>query len=303
MVKPISMYCHGCGDIKFYDTPCGCHQQALPQLQWADEPSPFEQMRAAVRENVERVSLTTASGEDLDALAKSVGAKTDPWVKVGTTTIDGSVAQVGEMLRVLKAESHRDAIDAFLQADEPWLIGGRYLQAKRSHIDSHDNTALIRCDIVRRQSEIDEEEMIDEEVAYQAQRRAMPAAIRPPCPECGPHGNAGEVLLASTWVRCTLCGGGKSGDAFGAVAEAQELPRIEVEIQAVGVDALANLQRYQEVVADMTRLLCSPPPDMSREEYRALIFGETRDDAVMMRGADATDDEYRRRIRSHFGAK
>ena len=24
MVKPISMYCHGCGDIKFYNMPCAC---------------------------------------------------------------------------------------------------------------------------------------------------------------------------------------------------------------------------------------------------------------------------------------
>lgn len=213
MVKPISMYCHRCGDIKFYD--------ALPQLQWADEPSPFEQMRAAVRENVERVSLTTASGEDLDALAKSVGAKTDPWVKVGTTTIDGTLAQVKSCME--ESDPDRDvesAIDAFVRAGAanlPWMIGGRHLLALGSHINSHAGTALIRCDIVRRQSEIEAEqqEKAAERLTIAVERyEALHPTI---CPECGPHGNRGEVLLASSWAKCTTCAGGKTGDLWGEV--------------------------------------------------------------------------------------
>lgn len=28
---------------------------------------------------------------------------------------------------------------------------------------------------------------------------------RPVCPECGPHGNSGKVLLLDTWVDCLTC--------------------------------------------------------------------------------------------------
>lgn len=27
------------------------------------------------------------------------------------------------------------------------------------------------------------------------------------CPECGPHGNRGRVMLFDSWVDCTTCGG------------------------------------------------------------------------------------------------
>lgn len=159
--------------------------------------------------------------------------KYDPWVVVGTTTLDGTIMQVATMLDAsgwgppLTESEAESAIDLFMKQDErhhePWLVGGRCLRARGCHINGGRGTALIRCDIVRRQSEIDAEQCA--ELAAMARKideeELADYLSRPPCSECGPHGNAGEVLLASTWVRCTLCGGGKSGDAFGAVEEEQ----------------------------------------------------------------------------------
>lgn len=171
------------------------------------EPPPFEQMRTALRKSVERVSLTTASGEDLDALAKSVGAPTDPWVVVGTTTIDGTLEQVNALFGV-------DAVGKTTSLG-PTLVGGRMLKPTGWHLNRNlGGEALVFCDIIRRQSEIDAEER-------RASLRHDPSVGHNypslPCPECGPHGNAGEVMLASSWAKCTTCNGGKAGDLWGEV--------------------------------------------------------------------------------------
>lgn len=149
-----------------------------------------------------------------EAIRRANEAKTDPWVKVGTTTIDGTLEQVARMLDAYDAER---AIDAFMQADGPWIIGGRHLLAKGSHINSHAGTALVRCDIVRRQSEIDAEHLAAQMKVADERSHMMVTAFAKTCPECGPHGNRGEVLLASSWAKCTTCAGGKPGDLWGEV--------------------------------------------------------------------------------------
>lgn len=177
--------------------------------------------------------------------------KRDPWVKVGTTTIDGTLVDIATMLDVSSwpIDWDRDAegaIDLFVRASEPWLIGGRHLLAKGSHINGSRGTALIRCDVVRRQSEIDEEMM--RSVAPSINELSATMRRMDPCPECGPHGNRGEVLLASSWAKCTTCAGGKPGDLWGEV-NAEKPP-----LHIFGVDVNAN-PSYEELRTAMSSRL------------------------------------------------
>jgi hypothetical protein len=146
-------------------------------------------------------------------------AKTDQWVVIGTTTIDGTPTHVGEAIDQavgFAGEERRDAedaIDAFMRSPDPWMIGGRMLRSKG--VRTFNGATMIFCDIVRRQSEIDAEQATRTEAARQhfiAIKSNLPKA---PCPECGPHGNRGRVLLMDREVACTVCAGGVSGDAFG----------------------------------------------------------------------------------------
>lgn len=185
--------------------------------------------------------------------------KPDPWIKVGTTTIDGTIAQVGGMLRVLTIHDDEEAIDAFMKADEPWKVGGRWLRARGSHINSHTGTALVRCDIVRRQSEIDAEHAAKvAEAFHRDDSYALPA-----CPECGPHGNRGEVLLAESWAKCTTCNGGKAGDLWGAVEVEME---VDVDISAWPTSHVPTAaQIYESYRADIAACLRVP---------KDILFGE-----------------------------
>lgn len=210
-------------------------------------------------------------------------AKVDPWVKVGTTTIDGTVMQVATMLEASawgppvnddEAEAH---IDNFVHCGGPWLIGGRYLLPKGSHINGNLGTALIRCDIVRRQSEIDAEHVS----RVTAEFHKDDAYAVPVCPECGPHGNRGEVLLASSWAKCTTCAGGKPGDLWGEVKENPTATALSSALIAdgaspeaveAGVQAFSEL--YMAEIDNLRRYLTGPPDGMSCDEYRRIMFGE-----------------------------
>lgn len=134
----------------------------------------------------------------------------DPWVKVGTTTIDGDRPQVASALglEVLGL----DAVLGYIITDRRVLhVGGRNIIPVQW--ECNDYGGMVHCDIVRRQSEIEAERWVA------SARKAEPhEMITPPtCPECGPHGNRGEVLLASSWAKCTTCAGGKPGDLWGEV--------------------------------------------------------------------------------------
>lgn len=176
--------------------------------------------------------------------------KADPWVKVGTTTIDGTLVDVANVLEVSSwpidwARDAVAAVDLFMRAEAPWLVGGRRLVAKRSHVNEHAGTALIHCDIVRRQSEIEAERQTgaaDGECRSCRKFDALSTAgtcasccdrAENPCPECGPHGNRGEVLLASSWAKCTTCAGGKTGDLWGEV-KAESFPGVKSYTLAIG---------------------------------------------------------------------
>jgi len=198
------------------------------------------------------VKLKAASKRLQDAACKN------PWVVVGRTTIDGTPQQVSDMLNV-SSEWSGDAehnIDLFMRSPTPWLIGGRYLLPKSSRINSHGDiaTAIIRCDIVRRQSEIDAEKVSALTSAYDKVATDVRPALGA-CPECGPHGNAGRVLLASTWVACTVCAGGKPGDAFGAVKAADDslpfgLDRMTVDdVRSAMRTRLTSMMEQREIVA------------------------------------------------------
>lgn len=161
-----------------------------------------------------------SSSETMSAIVKTPD---DPWVKVGTTTIDGTLVDVANVLDVSSwpidwARDAKAAIDLFMRAETPWLVGGRRLVAKRSHVNTIDETAIIHCDIVRRQSEIEAEHV----ARVAAEFHKDDAYAAPACPECGPHGNRGEVLLASSWAKCTTCAGGKPGDLWGEVRPSEE---------------------------------------------------------------------------------
>lgn len=137
----------------------------------------------------------------------------DPWVKVGTTTIDGLISHVVERIG-------GDAND-LMGWRTPRLIGGQMLVGHEFGA-TQDGMVVMRCDIVRRKSEIDAEQKARTEEARQ-RLLAIKANLRKPfCPECGPHGNRGEVLLASSWAKCTTCAGGKPGDLWGEVKPSEE---------------------------------------------------------------------------------
>lgn len=166
------------------------------------------------------MTTNTISIKSGDVTARLVGApedafniEADPWVAIGRATIDGTYADINRMFGV-------DAVGKTTSLG-PTMIGGRMLVATGWHLNKAlGGEALVFCDIVRRQSEIDAERKAH--IDFVSKWAADPWRLRPTmrqqaCPECGPHGNAGRVLLASTWVACTVCAGGKPGDAFGIV--------------------------------------------------------------------------------------
>jgi hypothetical protein len=153
-------------------------------------------------------------------------AAPDPWIKVGTTTIDGTIQQVATALLYGQTagddvDNNVGWIDSMMQTSqrEPWNIGGQWLRAHGSHVNMSAGTAIIKCDIVRRQSEIDAEtprcsrcgarppSLQEFACARCGEQTAAGLAndVRPPCSECGPHGNAGQVLLLESWVDCGTC--------------------------------------------------------------------------------------------------
>lgn len=202
--------------------------------------------------------------------------KVDPWVKVGTTTIDGTMVDIATMLDVSSwpIDWDRDAegaIDLFVRSSDPWLVGGRYLLAKGSYINGSRGTALIRCDVVRRQSEIDEEMM--RSVAPSINELSATMRRMDPCPECGPHGNRGEVLLASSWAKCTTCAGGKPGDLWGEV-KTSSFPGAKSYTLAIGdlvFDEEAEVKRGPQAALSSTLIAEGASAEVVQAGVRAFI--------------------------------
>lgn len=197
----------------------------------------------------------------------------DPWVVVGRTTIDGTFKQVRDAFGG-PWESVDDMRYALASGDV-FDVGGRSLRVEAKEV--HDGGAVVvACEIVRRLSECcmycDEEHLTHDQRNLHAGecdacrrniesklRRHDPAIAQEhpssTCHECGPHGNAGRVLLASTWVACTVCAGGKPGDAFGAVEAADDplpfgLDRMTVDnVRSAMRTHLTSMMEQRELVA------------------------------------------------------
>ena len=152
----------------------------------------------------------------------------DPWVQVGTTTIDGNLKHVYEALGVspqpwICASDTTDAVDNFMRSEQPWLIGGRHLRGVRAQWDTHGDSAVIHCDVVRRRSDLDAE--MTAAISMFSDALSVTMHAKGTCPECGPHGGAGRVLLLESWVDCTTCrpqlyDGDVNGEGIPVIADA-----------------------------------------------------------------------------------
>lgn len=211
-------------------------------------------------------------------------AEPDPWVKVGTTTIDGNMKQVYEVLGVspwpwLCASDTTGAINHFMRAEQPWLIGGRHLRGVGSHWDAQADTAVIHCDVVRRRSEIDAEHQrgkadgeckscgaLDCLSTHGTCSRCCDRAENP-CPECGPHGNAGRVLLLESWVDCTTCRPTAAALSveFDGISSLRHDPTIAETYPTMG--DLMEAQNWYSMAA------CSAHPSIA-DEYRRYMERE-----------------------------
>jgi hypothetical protein len=141
---------------------------------------------------------TRPSGQPCECVAH------DPWIVVGTTTIDGTAADV-------VASIGGDWLD-LSRMWEPRQIGGRWVRPVAAasllgDTETQDAFTVMRMEIVRRQSEIDAEAARAKSAAFREflDDLGPERMSEPTCPECGPHGNAGRVLMLESWVDCTTC--------------------------------------------------------------------------------------------------
>ncbi len=136
--------------------------------------------------------------------------KADPWVVVGTTTIDGDNDTIAAAFGFV---AHYGLYGILQDLDEDGRVlqaGGHNVRIRERDLDP-EHGGVVVCDIVRRQSEIDDEALAAATDATAEAFDKVTAAMRAadPCPECGPHGNAGRVLLLESWVDCTTCREGR----------------------------------------------------------------------------------------------
>ncbi len=196
----------------------------------------------------------------------------DPWVVVGTTTIDGTWSQVDEML------GFTNLVD-----DDVFFLGGRHVRPREHVAESYaaktGGVKVVVCDIVRRQSEIDAEEAAQRANIPEVLRRLRASGYnisdRATCPECGPHGNRGEVLLASSWAKCTTCAGGKTGDLWGEVKTPGPATAQEALSSALIAEG-ASSEVAQAGVRAFVGALNKPPPSFmdARREALAAQHGQ-----------------------------
>ncbi len=130
----------------------------------------------------------------------------DPWVVVGRTTIDGDLMELARAFDLSPCGPGECAlptvIGAIIEDRRVLRVGGRDVRPYDSDLDPVHG-GVVACEVVRRQSEVDAELV----AAVAPSINALAADLRAmsPCPECGPHGNAGRVLLLESWVDCTSC--------------------------------------------------------------------------------------------------
>lgn len=150
----------------------------------------------------------------------------DPWVTVGTTAVDGTLAELAEAFNV-PACAVGASVAGLIEGGHVVEVRGRHLRPME-WVPPQDGAAIVLCDVVRRQSEI-EAEARQTMATFAAEWRVGKVdgdcrlcgafdclsthgtcarccdRAENPCPECDPHGNAGRVLLLESWVECTTC--------------------------------------------------------------------------------------------------
>lgn len=187
----------------------------------------------------------------------------DPWVKVGTTTIDG------DRLTVMNMFGEHGIKWAAFRSGCVVEVDGRHLMAPgNGHgqvFDWNADTVMVPCDIVRRQSEIDAERRAaaaDDECSscgvvthlstHGTCSRCCDRA-ESPCPECGPHGNVGRVLLLESWVDCRACGSTQRHDPV----ISEEYPSLTSKVLQGADSGIA-----QSGVQNLTNALTPNPHDI-----------------------------------------
>jgi hypothetical protein len=233
-------------------------------------------------------SFATATGPELDDMAKRFGVDRDPWIVVGTTTIDGPWSQVDEMLGF-----------ANLVDDDVFLLGGRHVRPREYVADSYaakvGDVKVVVCDIVRSQSEIDAEQRA--EFAIMARKideeELADYFSRPTCPECGPHGNAGRVLGADLWYPCTLCAGGRPGDMH----EVQRETRVVEVAPGAEWPKRGGLQGFPDDMFSIPQ-----PPSPLAGPFTITITAETDAAETALIAGGASSEVAQQGVRSFLGA-
>lgn len=139
----------------------------------------------------------------------------DPWVTVGTTAVDGTLPELAEAFNV-PACAVGASVAGLVEGGHVVEVRGRNLRPLE-WVNLGNGCGLVHCDVVRRKSEVDADAplgkadgecrscgMFDCMSTHGTCARCCDRAENP-CPECGPHGNAGRVLLLESWVDCTTC--------------------------------------------------------------------------------------------------
>lgn len=196
----------------------------------------------------------------------------DPWVVVGTTAVDGTLDALAEAFNV-PACAVGASVHGLIEGGHVVDVRGRHLRPME-WVPPQDGAATVVCDVVRRQSEVTASWHAAGEAIGRAYAKAHPQKA---CPECGPHGNAGRVLLLESWVDCTTCrprpahlvvdGGDGQSLTIDLEKDAIEVPRGKVSVKIKTVDKASDKLRAAgfayPTAADVR--LSLPTPVESRE--------------------------------------
>src|SRR5688572_4961781 len=80
----------------------------------------------------------------------------DPWVTVGTTAVDGTLAELAEAFNA-PACAVGASVAGLIEGGHVVEVRGRHLRPTE-WVPPQDGAGIVLCDVVRRQSEIDAED-------------------------------------------------------------------------------------------------------------------------------------------------
>lgn len=187
--------------------------------------------------NIDAALEAMGNGEDMDKVLDML----DPWVQIGTTAIDGTDAELAAAFNVVPG-AVGPCIHGLIEGGHVVEVRGRHLRPIE-WVDDHHGCRLVHCDIVRRQSEIDAE--MATAVSMFSDALSVTMHAKSACPECGPHGNAGRVLLLESWVDCTTCRPTAAALSRELIADGAS-----AAVVAEGVRAFMSVLRHDPAVAE-----------------------------------------------------